>query len=289
MNYRTALEVLGLGPGVGPERVLAVYRELAAPLKRTLLGTFAAERKREARDALRRLVCAREVARGRPPPTNWRGPSIGISTDALCEQLAEHDPLFLDPPAARALLGLDPDCSVEQVHEAFLIRRRALMRRFARTGVEAEAKLIRDYAARLRLVRDLAMPPRPERSEPVLEESAEIPVAAGPFLTESESIEVEVEPGPGEPPPLWEDELSSLPESGETISIQVAYPAEDPDEPEIEAPQAEESEKEPAEKRSDPVDLWFDDESDGDLAPFEETLSEVDELSGLDEFVKADR
>ena len=302
MNYQTALEVLGLGPGAGPERVVASYRELAAPLKRTLLNSTGAERKRAARDALRKLVCAREVARGRPPPANWRGKSVGISTETLCTQLADCDPLFLDPTAARQLFGLEPDCTADQVHDAFLVRRRALMRRFARSTIKAEMDAIRDYAARLRLVRDLAMPAVKET--PVFEESEELvpPEASEPsLLTESESVEATLEElGP---PSLWEDELSSLPSSGETISIQVAFPAEESIGLEVEALVVDEPvPEEPAEPEepelpedSEPeeppkvVELWFDDETDGEPNRFDETLGEIGDLAALDEFVKAHR
>ena len=295
MDRLQALEFLGLAPDAGEAAVIGAYKQRARPLKHGILEANTHDEKGRRRDALRKLVCIRECALGRTPPATWGGTALGLSGIELCGRLSEFDPIFLGASRARDFLELEADCSSEDVDAAVQLRRRVLTRRFAKARNEAEMIAVRQAAETLRAVRELATPLVPLE----LDDSWSAPDPGEKLRLEPEAV-IEQE---HEADRLWEDELSELPESGETIAEMVAFPPLDEESPAVEAigvphvreeepalaeaetPEADRDEpadrdeEPPAGPEAIPAELWVDDSEESAL--FTETIGEIGDFSEL--------
>lgn len=155
MDREAALRALGLSPRAQPDEIEAAYRKRADALKREVLTATQPEVIARHREELRTLVRRRDAALG-----SERAPSpdeLGISVRQLVTMLGETKVLDLDRDGARRFLGLEPTVSDAEVDLAYELRKRALIRRYARVKAPGEVSAIRRAQGKLRTIRNFAL------------------------------------------------------------------------------------------------------------------------------------
>jgi hypothetical protein len=157
MDREQGLRNLGLPSDAGPGEVRRAYRRRCLPLKTQLLTAPRAWLKDRYREELRELVQARDAALGRPDRTNWRG-RPPLSGSLLYRTLARTEAGELDDRGARQFLGVPPTAGREEVLSAYRLRARALVRCFANARSDDEMRAIRRARAKLRTIRNFALP-----------------------------------------------------------------------------------------------------------------------------------
>jgi hypothetical protein len=154
MDREAALKALGLSPKAQPDEIEAAYRKRADALKRNILASIKPSEIARHREALRALVRVRDAAFGdkRPPPAK-----LEISVRQLVATLRETSVGALDRDTARRFFGLEAKASDDDVLAAYELRKRALVRRFARAAQPAEVSAIRRAQGKLRTLRNFAL------------------------------------------------------------------------------------------------------------------------------------
>ncbi|MHC4548653.1 MAG: hypothetical protein ACYTEZ_07730 [Planctomycetota bacterium] len=157
MDQHEGMRFLGLGPGAGADEVKRAYRSRCLALKTQILCAHRALLKDQYREELRALVTAREAALGRAPRRDWAGQRLGLSGGRLVRKLGRTSTDHLDDRGARAFFGLAPHAGNAQVLDAYLLRKRALIRSFANSHDDDEMADIRRARMKLRTLRNFAL------------------------------------------------------------------------------------------------------------------------------------
>jgi hypothetical protein len=154
MDRDAALKALGLSPKAKPDEIEAAYRKRADALKRDVLAAARPDEIARHREALRALVRQRDAAFGdkRPPPAE-----LGISVRRLVATLRDTKVGALDRDTAKRFFGLAPSAPDADVRAAYELRKRALVRRYARAAQQAEVSAIRRAQGKLRTLRNFAL------------------------------------------------------------------------------------------------------------------------------------
>lgn len=156
MERSKALEALGLTSRATPGEIDVAYRRRAGKLKHAVLRAVEPEEIARRREELRLLVRLRDIALGseRPPPAK-----LDVSVRHLVDSLRRTTVHELDREAARRFFGLEPTATDDDVQAAYALRKRALVRRYARVGEAREVGAIRRAQGKLRTIRNLAVAP----------------------------------------------------------------------------------------------------------------------------------
>jgi len=156
MDREQGLRNLGLPDEAGPRDVQRAYRRHALPLKTQLLTAPRVTLKDRYRAELRELVLARDAALGLPDRATWRAP--GLSGRRVFTALATTPAADLDDRGARSFLGVGPDAGHDEIMAAYRLRARALVRCLANANSDDELRAIRRARAKLRTIRNFALP-----------------------------------------------------------------------------------------------------------------------------------
>jgi len=158
MDREHALKRLDAPLDASPKDIQRAYKRLGRPLKLQLLRASDVDEKEQLRAELRELVRARDVALGRPSRSDWMAQTrLGFSGRRIVELLEQTDPDGLDRAGACSFFDLAPDASADDLHAAYRVRARALVRHLANSADEASLGGAQEARARLRRIRDRAL------------------------------------------------------------------------------------------------------------------------------------
>lgn len=156
MDRDHALTLLGLPADASAREVELAYKTRSRALKLQVLGAPRSDVKDRNLEALRRLVHARDAALGRNGDRGGRR-LVGISGRRLVQMMRETKAALLDREQARAFFELPADAPNEEVLEAYRVRSRALVQRFALAHDDEEMANIRRARSKLRTIRNFAL------------------------------------------------------------------------------------------------------------------------------------
>jgi len=157
MNRSTALRLLGVSGKAPAAEIQSIYKQRVTPIKAELLAATRAADVARNRDELRQLVAARDIALGKKPRDDWSGQRLSISSGRLIGLLQRTSVDVLDKKVACAFFKLSDQANALEIQEAYGLRMRALIRRFACATEDSEMRTIRRARSKLRTIRNFAL------------------------------------------------------------------------------------------------------------------------------------